>query len=807
MFHLIQDIRFALRVIRRNPVTSGVIVLTLALGIGANTAMFATFDVWVLRPLDFANPERLVTVYEFRTALGERSGVAPANLRDWQAASRSLDAFAAYDRHDFNLQVDDHPERVEGARVDAELFGLLGIEPVQGRLFQPEEDLANGPAVALISHTTWQRRYDFDPEVLGRTVRLDGKLHEIVGVMPPGFEFPEWAHVWTPLGLEEQATERERRLLSVVGRLAPGVSVDEAQAEMAGIAERLATTHPEANAGWGVRVLELRAQWVPPVIRLALWVSVILAGAVLLVICANVANLLMAQANRRRREVALRSALGASRKRLLGQTLTESLVLASAGGFLGAGFGSWWGDWMMSWAPISPPYLFRFAVDDRALLYTLGVVVATALLCALATVVRSTGFDVGETLKSGGGRSMSSSGGRHLRRALVVGEFAVTMLLSIGALLMVKSFLLEQRIDLGYRTDGILTMRLSLDGPAYEDPDRRVELVDEVLTRTSGLAGVEAAGIVDRLPVSHGGYVRARLEAEGQPKEPGTEPTAALHHVTRGYLETLELPLVEGRGFTAGEAKEGADVALVSQSLARQLWPEGSALGRRLRLVDGDEVSWRRVIGVTGDVDPGHSMVEGTWPRTQVYMPLGAAPATLVSFAVRGDSADPLRWVPQIRDLIARVGPGVSVFEVMTLEQAIERVHWVSSLFSRLFVYYAMIALAIAALGAYGVLADSVAQRRREMGVRLALGARPGDLLQLVVRQGVVLGAAGVVLGMLMAIPTTRFLTSMLYEVSAGDPAVFGGVAILLLAVAWFAAYLPARRAARVDPMEVLRFE
>ena len=807
MSSVIQDLRFAFRVIRRNPVTSLVIVLTLGLGIGANTAMFAGFDAWVLRPLDLEQPERLVALHEIRTSVGERAGVTPANLRAWQAASRSLEAIVPFSRSELNLQADDDPERIKGARVDAALFPLLGKGPVLGRHFLPAEDLPNGPAVALISHTLWQRRYDFDPAVLGRTVRLDGKPHEIVGVMPPDFEFPEWAHVWTPLGLEPQATERDKRWLSVVARLAPGTSREEAQAEMNGVAERLAETYPESNAGWDVKVEPLREQWSPPVIRLAMWVSIILAGAVLLVICANVANLLMAQANRRRREIALRAALGASRQRLLGQTLTESLVLASAGGLVGAALGGWGVDWMLSWAPVSPPYLFRLAVDGRAMAYTLVVVVATGLLCALATVARGAAVDVGESLKSGGGRTVGSGGGRTLRRSLVIGEFAVTMLLLIGALLMVKSFVREQRIDSGYRTAGILTLRLSLDGPAYEEPGHRMERVDEVVKRVRGLAGVDAAGAASLLPVSQSGYVRAKLEAEGRPSRRGSEPTAAVHQVTRDYLETLELPVIEGRGFTAGEAREGGDVALVSRSLAQRLWPESGALGRRLRFVDdGEESRWRRVVGVTGDVDPGHSMTQGKWPRAQVYVPYGSDPVPMVSLAVRG-SSDPLALVPAVRTVLRRTDPGISVFQVMTLKQAIDRVHWVSSYFSRLFTYYAIIALAIAALGAYGILADSVSQRRREMGVRLALGARPVDLLRRVVLQGVALAGAGVLLGVLAAIPATGYLAAMLYQVSAKDPAVFAGVALLLLAVACVAAYVPARRAARVDPMEVLRFE
>ncbi len=805
MTSLIQDLRFAVRALRRDPLTSVVVVLTLALGIGANTAMFAAFDAWVLRPLDLEQPERLVALHESRSKLGGVSGVAPANFRDWQQQSRSFEAIAPFSRHVFNFHDDDDPDRVQGARVAASLFPLLGKDPASGRHFLPADDSPGGPAVALVSHHLWQTRFDADPNVLGRTFRLDGQVHQVVGVMPPGFEFPEWAHVWTPLALPAEGGERAARRLSVVARLAPGVSLQEARSELRTIAARAERLHPETNAGWSAEVRPLRDEWSPPIVRLALIAAIVAAGAVLLVICANVASLLLAQASRRRREVALKTALGASRGRLVRQTLGEGVALGLGGGALGLVVGSWWVEAMLAWAPIDPPYLFRFAVDGRALAYTLAAAVAAGLVCALAPVVRSSGLDASESLKSGG-RTVVGAGGQRLRRLLVVGEVALSVLLLTGALLMVKSFLREQRIEPGYHTDGVLTARLSFTGTDFEESASRVAVVSRVLDRVAGLAGVEAVGAADRLPVSRSGFVARRLEAEGRPVERGGEPAAAYHSVTRDYLATLGLPVVEGRGFTASESAEGADTVLVSRSVARQLWPEGSALGRRLRFAGEGEEGWRRVVGVVGDVDPGHSMTASSWPKMQVYVPYGGDPAAVATLAVR-TAGNPLGLAAAIRSELRLTAPGVPVSGLLTLEQAVDEVHWVSGQFSRLFTYYALIALAIAALGAYGIVADSVSQRTREMGIRLALGARPGDLVTLVVAQGAGLAVAGVLLGLAAAVPATRFLATMLYQVSAADPVVYGSVAVLLVAVVLIAAYLPARRAARVDPVEVLRFE
>ena len=806
MLSLLRDGRHAFRVIRKNPVTSAVIVLTLGLGIGGNTAMFVGWDAWVLRPLDFDEPARLVALHETQLKQARHYNVSPSALRHWQEESRSFDGIESFQRSVFNFQSENDPERVQGARVTAPLFSLLGIEPVLGRHFLPEDDLPNGRAVALISHSLFERRFDSDPGVIGSTIRLDQTLHEVVGVMPRGFEFPEWAHVWTPLALDPVADERMERRLSTVARLRPGVTRDAAQADLSAVARRMSEQYPETHQEWGAEISPLRDEWSPPIVRLAITASLVCACFVLLIICANVANLMLAQATGRRQELAVRAALGASRARLIRQILTESIVLAIMGGVLGVVLGSWWVDWMKSWVPVEVPYLFRFDIDGRAALYTLAVAILTGVICSLAPVVRSSGFDVFETLKSGSARAPGGARAQRLRSVLVVGEFAVSMLLVVGALLMVKSFLREQQIEPGYRADGLLAVRLSLSGKDYEDPARRADFLDRALSNVAGIGEVEAAGAADFLPVSRSGYAEARLEVEGRPNERGEEPLAAYHGVTRSYLETLDVPLIEGRTFSAAEYRQRSDVVVVSRSLARRLWPGVGALQRRLRVRGKSESPWLRVIGVVDDVDPGHSIVINRWPKFQLYVPYGRTLSPMVSLVVRS-GADPERLSSLLRSEIRRADAGIPVERIRSMSQIMDEVHWASRVFGQMFSLYAAIALAIAALGVYGITADAVSRRTHEMGVRLALGARPSELLRLVLTQALRLGVLGVGLGVLGALLTTRFMATMLYEVSVTDPTVFTGVATLLAIVAIVAAYLPARRASRVDPMQVLRFE
>ncbi len=805
MHTLLQDLRFSLRLIRRSPMSSAVIVLTLALGILANVTMFAGFDAWVLRELDFPEPDRLAAIFGSQPQLDRRrAGDSAPDLREWRQQQTSFERLGAFRRAVFNFNDERDPARVDGARVSADLFPLLGVEPSQGRLFAPgEDDPGSGADRVLVSDLFWREHLHADPAVIGRTIRIDGDLREVVGVMPPGFQFPEWADLWLPLVLDPAVEQRGARRLSVAGRLAEGVSLEQARAEMEEISRRLALQHPETNRGWGTEVLPLRAAWVPPVIETALTASLAAAFCVLVIICANVAGLLLAQATARKRETALRSALGASRGRLIRQWLTECTLLALAAGAVGVALGDASVEWMKSWAPVQVPYLFQFEFDARALAYTLAVSLAAGLVCALAPVFRHSGADVYPALKGQGTESASGSWGRSV---LVVGQFGLAMALLIGALLMVRSFLNQQSIDPGFPAGGLLTLELATSGEEYREQDARLDVVNRLVDRLGTLPGVSAAAAVSRLPIGDG-YEVVTLEPEGWNRPPEERERGTLQGVTAEYFETLELPVRTGRAFTVQESRRGADVALVSETLGRRLWPGADPLGRRLRVSDAGG-AWLTVVGVVGDVDTGHHMVSfgGLPDKAQFYVPMASSESGQVHLLLR-ESMPAAALAPRIRDVVRETAPGLPVSQILGMREVIDREQWVLRMFSRSFVLYAAIALAIAALGVYGLTADAVSRRLREMAVRRALGATPRDLLRLIGRQGLGLAALGGLLGGTLALLTTRFGASMLYGVSARDPLIFVGVAVLMLLVAALASLLPARRLLRSDLTRALRTE
>ena len=712
MIDLLHDLRFALRQFRKRTLWTMTIVVVLALGIGANTAMFSGFDAWVLRPLDFEEPHRLVALHESQPRLGRLSvNVAPRNLGDWMDQAQGFEGLGVFTRHQFNFSDDQEPVRVDGARVSASLFPLLGKRPVIGRGFSQDEDQPAQPAsVALISHQLWS-----------------------------------------------------------------------------------------AN------VTRLRDDFVPPVITTALTMSLVAGVFVLLVVCANVASLILAQASARTREVAVRAALGAGRWRLIRQSVTEGLVLALVAAVLGAWIAVLGVRWTLSWIPVDPPYLFAMGgLNPVGGLYTLGIALLAGLVCGVVPVMQSSGLSLIDVLKSGR-TTTSGPKSRRFGGTLVAVELALSTALLIGALLMVKSFVALQGADRGYRADAVLTAELSLSGDGFDERGERLAAVDRILTSLGQLDGSARVGVTTHLPAG-GGHTVWGLLPQDQTYQPGEAVTATVHGISGEYLAALEIPLTSGRPFTESEMREGGSVALVSQRLASQLWGVGQAVGHHLRHVRGANDAWVRVVGVVGDVDYGRDLVNiGTVPDAQLYLPYAEHPTSrIVATFASGRRPDELAG--PARDALAVTVPGVPT-EVVNLETAIFRVQWMSRYFSNQLAIYAVLATAIAALGLYGLMSHSAGGRRHELAVRMALGATRVDVIQLIVSDAGRLAATGIVFGLALAFALTGLGASLLHEVSARDPIVFGGVALLLTAVALIAAFLPARRASRVDPNAVLRAE
>ncbi|HEX9734649.1 MAG TPA: ABC transporter permease [Thermoanaerobaculia bacterium] len=813
--NIAHDVRFALRTLRRRPAASVIIVLTLGLGIGANAVFFAAFYGMVLRPLPFAAPESLVTVTASQPARGETwHPVSALDLRDAVEDAPVFAGAAAYTWRSFNLRSDEEPESVRGHQVSADLFPLLGVAPMLGRHFLPEEDAPAGPRVALISHDVWTRRFAAEPHVIGRPLRLDDEVHEIVGVMPPGFQFQNDSHVWTPLRLDPAAERRDRRQLEVIARLAPGVAPEQAQAAVTAAGKRLAALHPETNEGWSFHVRPLRDAWLPPVTRLASAAQLVLVAGVLLIVCANVTNVVLAQATARAQERALRAVLGASRRRLIRQSLVESTVLALGGGAVGTLLAAWGETWIRSISPVPIPYWLTFHLDGHALLYILAVASVSGIVIGLLPSLRSSGSELFETLRSGGRTEVPGSG--WLRHGLVVAEYAVTLVVLVAGLLMVKSFANVRAADPGFAVDRVLTLRLQLSGRAYDEPAARTAFLDEALRRLGGLAETAAAGAANRLPISQHGQVTTALGVDGRSFPEGEEPRVTCQWISEGHLEALDVPLLAGRAFTAGEVREGGAVALVDAALAARLWPDEDPIGRRLRSFGEEGGPWLEVVGVAGDVEPGE-MIAGLdlVPPYRIYVPL-ATPAVArggvdgpprVPTLVLRSRAEPAALAAAARRELRRIDPGVPIFEVQTMEETLDRFYFAQHIWGRMFSTLAALALVIAVVGAYGVTAYSVSRRTRELGIRLAMGATPRRLLLQVEGQGLALAAAGVALGMLAAVPLARAMQSLLHDMSAIDAGVFSTVAGVLLAVGVLASYGPARRAAGVDPVGALRAE
>jgi putative ABC transport system permease protein len=736
--------------------------------------------------------------------------ISPANFIDWQEQSNVFEEMAAYSDWHANLTGGGEPVEVPVQYTTPNLFRLLGARPVLGRDFTPEDGRPDAPDVVLLSHGLWQRRFGGDPAAVGKTVTINGTPAEIVGVMPAGFQWfvrqgsftGKPAELWSPFGLRAEHRVRRGRYWSAVARLKDGVTPERAQAELGQVAARLEQQYPDFNAGWGVEVTPLREQFAGQ-IRPALWVLLAAVGFLLLIACANVANLLLARATARRREVAIRNALGASRWRVVRQFLTESLLLALAGGGLGLLL-AWWGvELLVAMSPRDLLDVGSVGLDLPVLGFTLGVSLLTAVFFGVAPALEAARHDANEFLKEGAKGSAGGRRSRRLRAAFVVSEIALALMLLVGAGLAVKSFVRLESVGPGFDPDGLLTMRVELPPRKYRDDRKIIQFQRQALERIAGLPGVESVGAVSFLPFAGPGAATG-FTVEGRPApRPGEEAVADVRVIDENYFRAMRIPVLRGRGFTSQEEVEERRVAVISESLAKKYFPGEDPLGQRVRVSMKPDPQPTEIVGVVADVK---SQALDEESRPTVYWPQAELPVNFTSLVVRA-KGDPLALAAPVRREILAIDAEQPVADVRAMNQLLAESVGRARFSAFLLGVFACVAVLLAAVGLYAVMSYAVAQRTHEIGIRVALGAQGRDVLRLVVGRGMLLTLAGVGLGLAASLALTRLLKSLLFGVSETDPLTFALVALFMTGVALAACLVPARRATKVDPMVALRYE
>ena len=803
---MIADLRYALRMLAKAPAFTFVAVFTLGLAIGANSAIFSVVNAVLLRPLPYPQSEQLVRVFGKQPQL-DLAPSSPANFLEWRTENEAFTRIATWVGQGFNLTGTDNPERVIGARVSFDLFRLLGVQPVLGRDFAAEEDGEGGERVVILSYDFWQRRFAGDPSAIGRTITLSDQTYTIVGVMPRGFAFPSpRAQIWTPVAFNpaERAT-RDTNFIDVVARLKPGVSLEQAQANMSAVAQRQAERYPQTNFGLGVTVVSLQEHMVGDVRPML----VVLLGAVafvLLIACANVANLLLGRAAARQREMAIRGALGASRSRVVRLLLTESVLLAIIGGAIGLLLAGWSLDFLLSLMPADLPFVAEIGVNRTVFLFTAAVSVLTGILFGLAPAWQVSKSDLNEGLKESG-RSGSGGPRRHrIRALLVISEVALSLVLLIGAGLMIRSFARLLAVDPGFKADQVLTAFVSLPVSKYSERQEQVAFFDRLLERLRNVPGVNAAGIVTNIPL-YGGSSTG-FEVDGRPEAlPGQRPMTDYRLTSPDYFTAMGMRLVKGRAFSHHDNEAAPGVVIINETLAARYFAGEDPIGKRLNL-SGEPRDLREIVGVIADVRNYGVDAE---VKPEVYVPFfQSAPEYLASQAsamtiVVRSAIDPTRFAAALREQVQALDKDQPVSAIRTMEQYLAE-SMLARRFSMLLLgAFAGLALVLAAVGIYGVIAYMVTQRTHEIGIRIALGARGGDILRLVFSNAIATTVVGVLIGLGAAFALTRLLQSLLYQVTATDPIVFATIPLLLFAVAAIATYLPARRAMKVNPITALR--
>jgi predicted permease len=804
---LLNDVRYGLRVLAKNPGFTAVAVVTLALGIAANTAIFSVVNTVLLRPLPYKDADRLVMVWGYNRARGfDTDQVSLLDFADWRTQNRVFEGMAASTDAMYTLTGAGEPAPIIAYQFSADYFRVLGVAPLLGRTFLQEEEKPGKNHVVVLSYSLWKSRFGGDRALVGKTVTLDGNPYTVVGVMPPGVQYPGVTELWTPLTpLSEAASDRSYRYLRVIARLKPGVTIPQAQTEMNTVAARLALEYPKTNKDEdATKIISLR-QMISGDIRPALLVLLCAVGFVLLIACANVANLLLARAAGRQKEVAVRAALGASRSRLVRQFLTESVLLGIAGGALGLLLAFWSTGALVAMFPptianISIPHLDSIPIDGRVLGFALAVSLLTGVAFGLVPALQASGLNTNSSLKESGRSLGGGKSGRRFRAALVVSEVALSLVLLTAAGLTIKSFIHLLGGDIGFSPERVLTLRVLLPRYKYRTDAQQRAFSDQTIDRLRYLPGVKTVGTVTFLPLS-GWWGRRSVSLAGQ-SSPQRQPlTAVWSSVTPDYFRALGIPLVKGRFFTDQDTPGGGPVAIISKNLARQLAPNQDPVGKRVN-VEG-LTGPHEVVGVVGDV---HQLGMTSERTSEIYLPFSQAPAPIICFAIR-TASDPGGLAKAAQREIWAVDGDQSVGYVMSMSQLASESLAPQRVVMLLLGLFAAIALLMAAVGIYGVISYSTTERTHEIGIRMALGAQSGDVLMLVIGRGFMLTLAGVGAGLAGALALTRFLASMLYGVRPTDPATFAGVSLLLSGVVLLASYIPARRATKVDPMVSLRYE
>ncbi len=806
MGSLFSDLRYALRGIIKRPGFTAIAVVTLALGIGANTAIFSTVNALLINPLPFPDQGRVVAIWDKDPGRGlDHNEVAMANYLDWRAQNRSFEHLALERWWSTNLTAGDTPERVQGFLVTANFFDVLGVKPVKGRNFAEEENQPGKDTVAIITDSLWQRRFGSDPNIVNKTISTNGIVRTVIGVLPEEFNYPKGAEVYAPIALTPALIKnRQNHAFYVIGRLKPGVSLRNAQADMDTLTARLASQYPETNVGLGATVYPIVADTVRQY-STALWVMMGAVGFVLLIACANVANLMLARATGRQKEIALRAALGASRWRIVRQLLVESLIIALIGGTLGILVGFWGIDLLKASNPGEAaqyaPGWKHLGINLPVLLFTLGISILSGLIFGLAPAWQASKPDLNDALKEGGRHS--SSGSRRLRSLLVISEVALSLVLLIGAGLLFRSFLAMLKTNPGFNPDGVLTMNLNLPVAKYKDESARANFFTDLVQRVKTLPGVQSAAVVNYLPLGGANSSDAFL-VEGQPEpRPGQENIGRYRVCTPDYFQTMGISILKGRPFTDQDRAGSKPVIIVNETLARKYWPNGEAVGKRMRFYGPlDKAPWMEVVGIAQDVK--HEL---NLPLTPDYYTPHAQDAWNAMVLVARTTVEPGSMTGPIRQQVLAIDKDQPVYGVYTMNE----VRAISvTLYTFSFVtiaIFATVALLLASIGIYGVMAFAVTQRTQEIGIRMALGARALDVLKLVVTNGMWLALIGVVAGLAGAFGITRLMGSLLFDVSPTDLMTFTLVTAFLLLVALIACYIPARRATKVDPLVALRYE